>query len=298
MKNKIEGVITALATPFLEGRVDTASFEELVKSQLASGVQGFVVNGTTGESPTLSKSEVEKLFYACKKHVQGKVPIILGTGSNSTEKTIEDTQFAKYLGADAALVVVPYYNKPPQRGLVRHFEAIADACPIPLILYNVPGRTISSLNSDSITYLSHHPRISGIKEASGDLKFFDEIKRRVDENFTLLSGDDATSVEFCRRGGHGVISVVSHLVPKILVDLINQARHGNISAEKDWLRFRDLVDSLYTESNPIPIKAAIYKMGLFSTAEMRLPLVTLQDDLSIQLDGVMTRFGLLGGKHD
>lgn len=208
----LEGVITALVTPFHRGEVDERSFRRLLQSQLNDGVDGFVVNGTTAESPCLRFGEIERLFEIAREESDGEVLLLLGTGSNCTRRTIEMTQAAVRWGADAALVVTPYYNKPPQRGLVEHFKAIADACNIPIVLYNVPSRTITALSVETVAELAKHPRIAGIKEASGDMKALEQIMEVVPDDFALLSGDDGTCVEFCRRGGHGVIAVASHLI--------------------------------------------------------------------------------------
>ncbi|MFN7262193.1 MAG: 4-hydroxy-tetrahydrodipicolinate synthase, partial [Pseudobdellovibrionaceae bacterium] len=185
---KIRGTVTALITPFKNGKIDELGLTQLVKKQLSDGVQGFVVHGTTGESPTLSKSEKKSVFDLIKSLVPAQFPLIVGTGTNSTEETIQASIEAEKWGADALLVVVPYYNKPPQRGLLEHFKAVASAVNTPILLYNVPGRTITSLELDTIKKLSEHPNIIGIKEASGNIEFAQQIRAACGESFILLSG--------------------------------------------------------------------------------------------------------------
>jgi 4-hydroxy-tetrahydrodipicolinate synthase len=283
----LSGVLTALVTPFYRGEVDYAGFEKLLEFQLQAGVDGFVINGTTGESPTLQIKEVEQLFALAKTVVRDRVPLLLGTGSNCTQTSIENIRLAAKWGADAALVVVPYYNKPPQRGLVAHFKAIADASAIPIVLYNVPSRTITALSVESVAELAEHPRIIGIKEASGDLNQLKLIKKVVDKNFILLSGDDATCVEFCSLGGVGVISVASHVIGRELKDILHRARAGDRTAIREFNRYAELLRLLYVEANPIPVKAAMFLMKLIQAPEMRLPLVALglehMDKLKVEL---------------
>jgi 4-hydroxy-tetrahydrodipicolinate synthase len=291
---KLQGVITALITPFYRGEVDYAGFERLLESQLAAGVDGLVINGTTGESPTLTVSETEKLFTLAKTVVRGRVPLILGTGSNCTQGTIDMTVTAGRWGADAALVVTPYYNKPPQRGLAAHFKAVADAAKIPVVLYNVPGRTITAIEPDTIAELARHPNIAGIKEASGDLKQLQLIRERVPDDFILLSGDDGTCVEFCLRGGAGVISVVSHVIGPELKEFCRRARAGDAGAVKDFAHYKELIRLLYVEANPIPVKAAMFLMKVIQAPEMRLPLVALGRENMDKLAAELTRLGKAG----
>ena len=261
---KFKGVITALITPFKNGSVDYDSLKELVQSQLTNGIDGFVVHGTTGESPTVTDSEREKIFFAIKAQVPKDFPLIVGTGTNSTADTIEATKIAQGWGADAALVVVPYYNKPPQRGLVQHFTSVADQGGLPVILYNVPSRTITALSIESIVTLSQHPSIIGIKEASGNIEFDKEIRQKTRKDFILLSGDDGTYEDFLGIGGDGVISVASHILPK-------QFKAKRI---KEYSR---MIELLFIEANPIPLKAALKALGVIDSAELRAPLCELQE---------------------
>ncbi len=279
MKN-FKGVFTALITPFQNGKIDYESLERLIQFQLKEGVQGFVINGTTAESPTLSAAERESIFKFVKARVGKAFPLIMGTGSNSTAKTIEESKEAEKLGADAILVVVPYYNKPPQRGLLEHFKAVADATQIPNILYNVPSRTITFLELETIKKLSEHPNILGIKEASGQIELDQQIRKTCGESFLLLSGDDGTYDEFMAAGGDGVISVASHIIPKAMLD--KKAKDN-----------RELIDMLFVEANPIPVKKALHLMGIISSPECRLPLVTLAEVHTEKLKKLMKQKGLI-----
>jgi 4-hydroxy-tetrahydrodipicolinate synthase len=279
-QRKIKGVITALVTPFKNDQIDFISLEKIVQAQVKAGVQGFVINGTTGESPTLTGKDRREIFLAVRKMVPKDFPLIMGTGSNSTAKSIEETRGAESLGADAVLVVVPYYNKPPQRGLLEHFTAIANAAKIPNILYNVPGRTVTSLELNTIKQLSLHPQIMGIKEASGNVGFAKEIRAACGRDFVLLSGDDGTYDEFMKAGGDGVISVASHIIPQAFLD-------RNVS------QFKALVDYLFKESNPIPVKMALFLMGLLQTPECRLPLVTMSEENKPGLKKLLLENGLI-----
>ncbi|PWU17757.1 MAG: 4-hydroxy-tetrahydrodipicolinate synthase [Bdellovibrio sp.] len=272
--------MTALATPFQDGQVDFASLKKLMDWQVSQGVDGFVVNGTTAESPTLSADEVREIFLAVQGAAPKSAPLIVGTGSNATSATVSASQRAEAWGADAVLVVVPYYNRPPQRGLIEHFQTVASSVSIPVILYNVPGRTVTGLELETIRILSEHKNIIGIKEASGNLDFAREIKRTCGENFLLFSGDDATADEFQKLGGQGVISVASAIIPRAMKEL----RTG---------QFKEVVDLLYCESSPIPVKAALYLMKIIATPEMRLPLVPLSAAWTEKLAAALTKAQLL-----
>lgn len=292
---KLKGVFTALVTPFDGGKVDFASLEKLVDFQIKNGVDGFVVNGTTAESPTLSKTEVEQIYTAIRKQVGASVPLILGTGSNSTDATIENTKFAQKLAADASLVVVPYYNKPPQRGLAAHFKAVAAAASeLPLILYNVPGRTITALEAGTIQELSKVSNIVGIKEASGNIDFDKQIAKDCGSEFVMLSGDDGTYAAFLAAGGHGVISVATHIMPKQFKDWTVSARSGNSALGlKEIEKYKRMIDLLFIEANPIPVKMALHKMGILKSPELRLPMMTLTPQHTETLVAEMKVVGLL-----
>ncbi|MBX9766069.1 MAG: 4-hydroxy-tetrahydrodipicolinate synthase [Bdellovibrionales bacterium] len=272
---KFEGVITALVTPFKSGRLDLESFNRLVKAQIAGGVSGFVVGGTTGESPTVTKEELEVMYQAVRKNAPSDLCVILGTGSNSTEETVQKTRLAEKLKADAALIVTPYYNKPPQAGMVAHYNHVARETQIPILIYNVPGRTGVSILPETIATLSKTSAIVGVKDATGDLKTLERMKSMVPKTFLLLSGDDGTSVDYCSLGGHGVISVVSHIIPKALSEFVQRARAHDSKAGEEFKIFLKLIDLIFIEANPIPVKAAVQEMGLIDSDEVRLPLIPM-----------------------
>lgn len=278
--SQFRGIITALATPFLNGQVDYESLGRLIEWQTSQGVDGFVVHGTTGESPTVEGEERFKIFQFIRSRVGREFPLIVGTGTNSTSTTIQLSKEAESWGADGLLVVVPYYNKPPQAGLLEHFKSVASSVSIPTLLYNVPGRTITSLSVETIQKLSLHPRIVGIKEATGDLKFAQEIRKACGEKFTLLSGDDGTADDFQRQGGQGVISVTSHVIPKAMKKL-------------ETAKYQEVVDLMFIEANPIPLKMALHWMKIFTSPELRLPLVSLSEPAQEKLKAAMSKAGLL-----
>lgn len=280
MNKKFSGVVTALITPFLNGKVDFASLEKLVELQLLDGVEGFVINGTTAESPTLLSAERAEIFKFVKKLVPPNFPLWMGTGSNSTADTIENSKTAEKLGADALLVVVPYYNKPPQEGLFQHFKSVVEQTGLPLFMYNVPSRTVAALALETIQRLAEHPRIIGIKEASGNIEFAKKIRQSCPENFILLSGDDGSYDEFIQAGGDGVISVSSHLIPKQM-KMLKARQHAK------------LIDLLFCEPSPMPVKMALWKMKVIASPECRLPLVTMSATGAEQLCLEMQKLGLL-----
>ena len=280
---KIEGVFTALITPFHQGEVDEESFVKLVKAQVGDGIRGFVINGTTGESPNLELEEIKNLYRLARETAGQSFPLILGVGLNSTKKTIELMKQLESRNPAAWLVVVPYYNKPTQEGLYQHFMAIADSTKIPVLLYNVPGRTVTSLAVETIGRLAKHKNIIGIKEASGDLTLLEKGKALTGEDFIWLSGDDATAIAFNLKGGSGSISVGSHVIAKDFVALDEKSRKRNLSTTeqqeilKQAEQWKDLWKNLYIEPNPIPVKFFLYKMGLIESPELRLPLCTLAE---------------------
>jgi 4-hydroxy-tetrahydrodipicolinate synthase len=293
MKN-LKAVITALITPFKDGEVDFASLENLVRHQVKDGVQGFVINGTTAESPTLTSKEQEEIFKAVRSWVGPQFLLIMGTGTNSTAHTEELSEKAEDLGADAILVVVPYYNKPPQRGLVQHFTEVAKSVSIPVLLYNVPGRTVTALSLESIQHLSRVQNIVGIKEASGNIEFAKTLSEKTNPEFVLLSGDDGTYVEFLKAGGQGVISVASHIIPKEMVLWKKQVDTGKYEEARVGIqKYSKLIDHLFVEANPIPVKMALYQMGIIKSPELRLPLVTMDEDLAQKMKQEMKALGVL-----
>lgn len=292
--NQLKKTMTALITPFKNDKIDLGSFEKLVRHQLENGIEGFVINGTTAESPTLNKEERQELFTCANELSGNQIQLVMGTGSNDTKKTIEETQQAQEMGADAALVVVPYYNKPPQRGLVEHYKAIANNSDLPIILYNVPGRTITSLSLESIVELSAVKNIVGIKEASGNIEFARKIHQSCGDDFVLLSGDDGTYVDFLKAGGHGVISVATHVIPQQMLQWKKWVQtHQSELAEKDIQLYKKLIDLLFIEANPIPVKKACELMGIISTAQLRLPLVELEHANTEILKSELKKLGVI-----
>ena len=269
-------IVTAMVTPFNDdGTVNYKQAVELMDYLIQNKSSTILLTGTTGECPTLSHDEEYELYQLAVKYFKGKVNLMAGTGSNCTKTAITSTQMAQEIGMDSILQVVPYYNKPPQRGLVAHFESIAEKSRTPVVMYNVPGRTIQSLSAESIGELSKHPNISGLKESTGDLEFLKKILNVVPKDFCLLSGDDGTAVDFCLNGGDGVIGVVTHLIPNQFSSWIRRAREKDPQASVELKGWMDLIDGIYVEANPIPVKAALQKMGIFQSAELRLPLVEL-----------------------
>ncbi|OQW47789.1 MAG: 4-hydroxy-tetrahydrodipicolinate synthase [Proteobacteria bacterium SG_bin7] len=286
-----KGIITAIITPFKKGEIDYSSLRKLIRFQLESGVDGIVVAGTTGESPTLSLEEKEEVFKFIKSEVAGEVSVIMGTGSNSTKETVSATKKAEKWGADAALVVVPYYNKPPQEGLYQHFEKVAENTRLPIILYNVPGRTVTSLSVETIIRLSEISNVVGIKEATGDIKMTEDILKRATKDFYVLSGDDATYLDLYDVGAEGVISVLSNILPK---ETKNWAKnHGKKKVLEEFEDYKKFVNALFAEVNPIPIKMALYWRGLIASPELRLPLVELSENSQALLKKEMKRLEIL-----
>lgn len=289
----LSGVFTALITPFDKGEIDWASLKNLVRQQIDGGVKGIVVCGTTAETPTLALDERRKIFKFIQFESDGALKLVMGTGSNSTAETIAATKAAKEWGAAAALVVVPYYNKPSQTGLVAHFSKVAIDSELPVILYNVPSRTITSLSIESVQTLSKVPGIFAIKEATGDLEFGKTIASTTE--LTLSSGDDASCMKLVGAGGTGVISVISHLIPEAMTKLFQRALSGEVvAAENEWQsRFGALNRDLYIEANPIPLKYAMYKIGLIRSPELRLPLTELEARYRPVVDQALKTGGLL-----
>ena len=290
----LKGIYTALVTPFRNGNLDEKAFRNLIEFQLKGGINGVVPCGTTGEAPTLSYEEHEKVIELAVKYVNGKVPVIAGTGSNSTQEAIELTAGAKKLGADFCLLTTPYYNKPTQEGLYQHFKAIAEAVNIPLILYNIPGRTGINMTPETILRLSKIRNIVGIKEAAGSLTQVSDIYRLTKGKFTILSGDDNLFLPMMSVGAVGVISVASNIIPKEM-----QSLYKAFLIEKNirmamyiHTRLMPLFQGIFVETNPIPIKEAMAYMGMVSK-EFRLPLCPLSDANGKFIKILLTDYGLL-----
>jgi len=284
--------MVALVTPMMEtGALDTASLRKLVEFHLEQGTDAIVAVGTTGESATLDEEEHCEVIRLVVEQVRGRVPVIAGTGANATSEAITLTRKAKKAGADACLLVTPYYNKPTQEGLYLHYKAVAEAVAIPQILYNVPGRTACDLLPETAARLSEVPNIIGIKEATGNLDRLAEILKLAKPGFLLYSGDDATACEFCLRGGKGVISVTANVAPRLMHDMCAAAIAGERSAaEAIDAKLQGLHKELFIESNPIPAKWAVQQMGLIARG-IRLPLTWLTPDCEARVRAAMQQAG-------
>lgn len=270
-----KGAITALVTPMKDGMVDEEKLRNLVEFQINNGISALVPCGTTGEAATLSYEEHMRVIEIVVEQANKRVPVIAGTGSNSTHETIYLTEFAKKVGCDAALVVTPYYNKPTQKGLYEHFKAVAEAVDIPIVLYNVPGRTAVNMLPDTVIKLSKIKNIVAVKEASGSLDQVSEIIAGVDPEFDVLSGDDSLTIPMMALGAKGVISVASNIVPKEVSQMVDAWLKGNIEdAKKMHLKLFPLFKGIFIETNPIPVKKALYLMGIIEN-DIRLPLVEM-----------------------
>jgi 4-hydroxy-tetrahydrodipicolinate synthase len=274
----ITGSLVAIVTPMHEeGGLDLARFRQLIDWHVAEGTDGIVVVGTTGESPTVNFDEHKELIRIAVQHSRGRIPIIAGTGGNSTVEAIELTASAKENGATACLSVVPYYNKPTQEGLYLHFSKIAETVDLPMILYNVPGRTVADLQTDTVLRLSEVPGIIGIKEATANLERNTDLIRRAPRNFSIYSGDDATALALILLGGHGVISVTANVAPKAMHQMCAAALVGDVKKARELnLRLFPLHQRLFVEANPIPVKWALAEMGMIENG-LRLPLSPLSE---------------------
>lgn len=291
----ITGSFTALITPFKHGKVDVDALTTLIERQIAAGTHGLVPCGTTGESPTLNHAEHDAVIEHCIRITAGRAHVMAGTGSNSTAEAIEMTQHAQESGANSALIMTPYYNKPTQEGIFQHFKAIHDATNIPIILYNIPGRSVIDMHDDTILRMaSELPRVVGIKDATGNLARPEALlKKGIKVNFDQLSGEDETAVEFNQLGGVGCISVTSNIMPKECAEI------QNLCAKKDYAgalaiqqKLMPLHKVMFCESNPIPVKYAAHLMGLCS-AEFRLPLVMPSAENQAKIKAMLAQFGLV-----
>ena len=290
-----KGSIVAIVTPFKKsGRVDENKLKELVEFQIQNGTNGIVPCGTTGESPTLSTAEHERVIEICIKVANKRVPIIAGTGSNSTEEAISLTKHAADAGANGALIVSPYYNKPTQKGLYLHFKAIAEAVEIPIILYNIKGRTAVNIETLTMARLANDcSNIVGVKEASGSLDQAKDVKKACGQDFLILSGDDNMTLDILKIGGHGVISVAANIIPQDIVAMINAFNKGNVKeAEEIHKRLLPLCGALFIETNPIPVKQAMEYLGMCSH-QMRLPLCDMEPENAEKLKLALEQYGLL-----
>ncbi len=288
-----KGSLVALVTPFdSDNRVDYASLKGLIDFHVAQGSNGLIIAGTTGEAATLSKAEHRELTATAVELSAGRLPIIAGTGSNSTSQTIELSLEVGDTGIDAYLLVVPYYNKPMQEGMYRHFATVADAVEQPVMLYNVPGRTVADMLPETIGRLAQHGNIFGIKEATGDLDRLAAIQALVGDDFMLYSGDDFTLLPFIEQGGHGVVTVSGNVVPAAVAELCRLATAGEADRAKALdVTLQPLNEALFVESNPIPVKWAVSQMGLMG-ARLRLPLTDFDGQYHAQMLAAMAGAGV------
>jgi 4-hydroxy-tetrahydrodipicolinate synthase len=286
--------MVAVVTPFKDGRVDEVKVRELVEFHIKNGTDVLVPCGTTGESPTLSHDEHRRVIELTIQTANKRIPVVAGTGSNSTAEAIDLTRFAKNAGADGALVVLPYYNKPTQQGLIAHCRAIADAVELPLILYNIPGRTGINMLPETLAVLADHPNIVGMKEATGNLEQMTHDIVLCGAKLSFLSGDDTLTLPLMAVGGKGVISVVANIVPRDVADLTRAFLSG------DWKRARELhlklfplCQAMFYETNPIPVKTAMALMGMIN-GELRLPLCPMSEANLSKLKAALRAYGLIG----
>jgi 4-hydroxy-tetrahydrodipicolinate synthase len=290
----ITGSLVAIVTPMLEdGRLDIPRFKGLIDWHIAEATDGIVVVGTTGESPTVGFDEHKELIHVAVAHAGGRIPIVAGTGANSTAEAIELTESAKRAGAAACLSVVPYYNKPTQEGLYRHFKAIADAVDIPNILYNVPGRTVADLANDTTLRLAQIPNIVGVKDATANMERGTDLVKRAPEGFAVYSGDDASGLALMLMGGHGIISVTANVAPRLMHEMCVAALAGDLARAREVNhKLLGLHRHLFVEANPIPVKWAVAQLGLIEGG-IRLPLTPLSAQYQETVREAMREAGVL-----
>ncbi|MBP5155078.1 MAG: 4-hydroxy-tetrahydrodipicolinate synthase [Clostridia bacterium] len=292
-KTVFRGAATALITPFRDGEVDYAALERILEFQIEKGINALVVCGTTGEPATLDDDEHRRVLDFCIAKVNRRVPVIAGTGSNSTQYAKELTLFAKRAGADAALLVTPYYNKCSQQGIVKHFNEIAEASDLPLILYNVPSRTGFSISADSYRQLAKHPNIVAVKEASGHIPLMLEVLAECGDELDMYSGDDHLLVPLMSMGAIGVISVLSNVIPAETAEMARLCLEGKTKEAADLqLRYHRLMNAMFTQVNPIPVKTAMSMMG-WCRNEFRMPLCPMEPQENDKLASVLADYGLI-----
>jgi 4-hydroxy-tetrahydrodipicolinate synthase len=288
-----KGSFTALITPFKNGKLDEEAFQRFIEWQINEGTHGLVPAGTTGESPTLDYDEHKRVIELAVETAKGRVPVIAGTGSNSTDEAIELTEYAAKVGADAVLIVTPYYNKPTQEGLYQHYKAINDAVNIPIVIYNIPGRSVVDMTVDTMTRCFALKNVVGVKDATANLARASQQRLAMGPEFNLLSGEDATALGFMAHGGHGCISVASNVAPRLCADFQNACLAGDYKtalALQD--RLMPLHDAMFCEANPGPVKYAASRLGLCE-AGMRLPLVPISQASQRIVDAALARVGLV-----
>ena len=292
---RLRGSMTALVTPFREGTFDETAFRRFVNWQVEQGSHGLVPTGTTGESPTLSHAEHDRVVEACIDEARGRVPVIAGAGSNSTAEAIERAQHAERAGADAVLVVTPYYNKPTQGGLYAHFKAVNDAVGIPIIIYNIPPRSVIDMSVDTMKRLFELKNIAGVKDATAKIDRVSAQRQAMGESFVQLSGEDATAIGFNAQGGVGCISVVSNVAPRLCADLQEATLSGDYARALTLQdRLFPLQTGLFAESNPAPVKYALSRLGHMAE-DVRLPLVSVSDETRGIVDAALRHAGLIEG---
>jgi 4-hydroxy-tetrahydrodipicolinate synthase len=288
-----KGSFVALITPFRDGKVDETAFQELVSWQVAQGTHGLVPCGTTGESPSLADNEHRRVVALCVEAAKGRVPVVAGTGTNSTHHTIELTRQAKAAGADAALIVCPYYNKPTQEGLYQHFKAVHDAVDLPIVIYNIPGRSSVDMSNATMARLAKLPNIVGVKDATNDLARPLRLRVEIDGAFSLMSGEDATAVAYLAQGGDGCISVTANVAPRLLAELHEAWQKGEVATVRQINeRLIPLHDALFAETSPAPVKFAASLIGKCEPT-VRLPLVTIMPETQERVSRAMRGAGLL-----
>ena len=291
-----KGSNVALVTPFKNNKLDEEAYIKLIDLHLSNGTNGLVPAGTTGESPTLSHDEHEKVIEICIKETNGKIPVIAGTGSNSTDEAVSLTKHAEKAGADGALIVTPYYNKPTQEGLFQHYKKINDNTSLPIIIYNIPSRCVIDMSVDTMARLFELKNIVGVKDATGDLKRLDETIKKLGNEFIQLTGEDGLAFKFNRRGGVGIISVTANIAPKLCSDMQRLSKSDNkddvIKAEKIDNILQPLHKVLFIESNPAPVKYAASLLGLCSD-EIRLPLVKIQKNTEKEVKQALSSANLI-----
>ena len=288
------GVLPAIVTPFKNGGLDEEGLRQLIEFHLENGVHGIVPCGTTGESATLSHDEHERVVEITVEQVNGRVPVVAGTGSNNTAEAVRLTAHAKKAGADGVLMISPYYNKPTQEGIYQHYKKVAEEVDIPIIVYNIPGRTASNIEPTTFARLAEMKNIVGVKEASGSMKQITEIIRLCGDEFTVVSGEDFLTYPLMAVGGKGVICVVANIVPRDMADLCNLLLAGDFDqARGPYYRLLPLCHSMFVETNPAPVKAALAMMGKISSAEVRLPLAPMSEANLGKLRKELEAYGVL-----
>jgi len=288
------GAFVAIVTPFTDGQVDEQGLVDLIEFHIANGTHGIVPCGTTGESATMSHDEHHRVVELTVKTVNGRVPVLAGSGSNSTSEAIDLTRYAKQAGADGVLMVSPYYNKPSQEGLFHHYKAVAEAVDIPIILYNVPSRTSSNILPQTVARLADIDNIVGIKEATGDLNQISEVIRLCPDDFAVLSGDDFTSMPTVLVGGTGVISVTSNVAPKDMAQMMDAALAGDLARAKQLhYRLFPLMQAMFYDTNPVPAKKSLELMGKIKSGTPRLPLYPMNDETLSKLKAALADYGLI-----